>query len=209
MQPRIVTLSEMVDGQEGDLFALLTSKETASTKNGSPYYKVTFRDAMREVSFPIWDNSPWAADCRDHWQPGMFFKLRAVYRESNYGPQLDIRKVREVTDEDRDDGFDPSMCRPQSRFDSEAMFGELSTLIEEKIDDQALRELVETILATHRDAFVTWSAARHNHHAFTAGLLEHTLSVTRTCVFLAEKYADYYVGMDPPLDQGMVVAGAV
>ncbi len=209
MQPQIVALSEMVDGQEGDLFVLMTSKETASTKTGSPYYKVAFRDAGREVAFPVWDNSPWAADCRDHWQPGSFFKVRAVYRESNYGPQLDIRKIREVTEADRDDGFDPAMCRPQSRFDPEAMFDELSTIVREKIDDASLRTLVESILTTNRDTFVTWAAARHNHHAFTAGLLEHTLSVTRTTVFLAEKYAEYYSDMDPPLDVGMAVAGAV
>ena len=52
-------------------------------------------------------------------------------------------------------------------------------------------------------------AARHNHHAFVAGWLEHTLSVTRTCVFLAEKYAELYPEMHPPLDRGMVVAGGI
>ena len=152
MPPQIVTLSEMTDGQEGDLFVLMTSKETASTKTGSPYYKVAFRDAGREVSFPVWDNSPWAADCRDNWQPGMFFKVRATYRESNYGPQLDINKIREVTEADSDDGFDPSMCRPQSQFDPQAMFEELLTIVHEKIDNASLQELVESILDGLRKA---------------------------------------------------------
>ena len=39
--------------------------------------------------------------------------------------------------------------------------------------------------------------------------MEHTLSVTRTCEFLARKYAQYYDDMQPPLDQGMVVAGGI
>ena len=42
-----------------------------------------------------------------------------------------------------------------------------------------------------------------------AGWLEHTLSVTRTCVLLAEKYAHDYPQMQPPLDRGMVVAGGI
>ena len=41
------------------------------------------------------------------------------------------------------------------------------------------------------------------------GLLEHTLSVTRTCVYLADKYAEYYPEMKPPLDKDLVVAGGI
>ncbi len=76
----IVALSDMASGQESDLFVLMTSKEELTTKNGQPYFKVGFRDGGREVSFPIWENSPWAVDCRDAWTPGAFYKLRALYR---------------------------------------------------------------------------------------------------------------------------------
>ena len=185
----IATLAEMTHGQEADLFLLMTSKEELTTKTGSPYFKVGFRDGGREVSFPIWDNSPWAAECRKSWTPGAFYKVRAVYRESNYGPQLEIRKIREVTDADAADGFDPAMCRPQSRFDPEAMFEELVSIVRDRIENRPLRELVESILQTNRSDVLQVPAARHNHHAFAAGLLEHTLSVTRTCVYLAENSA--------------------
>jgi len=109
----IVRLSEMEPDQEGDLFVLMTGKEELLTREGKPYFRVGFRDAHREVSFPIWDNSPLAADCRQRWTPGVFYKLRALYRETNYGPQLEIRKIREVIDADSADGFDPTMCLPQ------------------------------------------------------------------------------------------------
>ena len=33
--------------------------------------------------------------------------------------------------------------------------------------------------------------------------------MTRTCIYLAEKYADYYPDMRPPLDVGLVIAGAI
>jgi 3'-5' exoribonuclease len=205
----IVSMSELADGQEGDFFVQLTAKEELTTKTGKPYFKVTFRDAGREVSFPIWGDSPWAVECRDAWKPGNFYKLRAVYRETRFGPQLEIGKIREATDGDRADGFDPGMCRPQSRFDPAAMLDELLGIIRERIEDPALRDLVEAILTSNREALLTWPAARRNHHAYAAGLLEHTLSVTRTCVFFAEKYADYYPDMRPPLSQDLVVAGAV
>jgi 3'-5' exoribonuclease len=205
----VIRLCEMVDGQEGDFFALLTTKEELTAKNGRPYFKVAFRDSGREVNFPIWDNSPWAAECRADWTPGCFYKLRAMYRETSYGPQLEIRRIREVAEADAADGFDPAMCRPQSRFAPEEMLDQLLTIARERVADAALRSLVEAILSGNRQRLLGCPAARHNHHAFAGGLLEHTLSVTRTCIFLAEKYAEYYPQMQPPLDKGLVVAGAI
>lgn len=212
MPPRsmpIVALSEMVHGQEADLFALMTAKESLTTREGKPYFRVAFRDAAREVSFPVWDNAPLAADCRDAWSPGKFYKIRAAYRDTNFGPQLDIRMIRETTDADAADGFDPNMCMARSRFDSPAMYAELLALVGEHIADATLRAFVESILDANREALLVMPAARHNHHAYVAGLLEHTLSVARTCVYLADKYIEYYAEMTPPLDKGLVTAGGV
>jgi 3'-5' exoribonuclease len=205
----VLSLDEIAVGQEADMFVLLTAKEELTAKNGKPYFKVTFRGRGREVSFPIWSDSPWAVECRDQWTPGVFYKIRAVYRETNFGPQLEIRKIREVVESDAADGFDPIACLPQSRFDPEAMFGELMKIVRERIDQPALRKLVESILLKYQKEIKTFPAARHNHHAFAGGLLEHTLSVTRTAVYLADKYADYYPDMQPPLSKGMVTAGAI
>lgn len=205
----IVLLAEMVTGQEGDLFALMTSKEELTTREGKPYFKVGFRDARREVSFPIWDNSPWAAECRDHWTPGVFYKLRAVYRETTYGPQLEIRKIREVIDSDKADGFDPTMCQPSSRFEPQAMLDELFDITREHLRRPDLRELVELLLNTYREQLLTHPAARRHHHAYAGGYLEHVLGVTRSAVFLAGKYADYYPDLRPPLDKELVIAGAM
>ncbi|MEN6558111.1 MAG: HD domain-containing protein [Thermoguttaceae bacterium] len=204
----IATLSELSSGQEADLFLLMTAKEELKTKQGKPYFRVGFRDGAREVSFPIWGDSPWAADCRDAWNPGTFYKIRAVYLETSFGPQLEIRKIREATDADVADGFDPTACLPKSRFEPEAMFDELLTIARD-IRNPALRKLVESLLTDHREQILKHPAARRNHHAFVGGLLEHSLSVARTCVYLADKYADYYPDLKPPLDKDLVVAGGI
>ena len=41
-----------------------------------------------------------------------------------------------------------------------------------------------------------------------SGYLEHVLNVTRTCCHLADKYAELYNDLDPPLNKDVVVAGA-
>ncbi|MDY0171228.1 MAG: HD domain-containing protein [Thermoguttaceae bacterium] len=209
MKNHLVALSEMQPDQEADFFALFSTKEELTTKNGKPYFRVTFRDGHKEVSFPVWGDSPWAADCRDGWTPGRFYKLRATYRETQYGPQLEIRRIREATDADKAEGFDPAAILPCSRFSPEAMFDELLALAREWIEPAPLCRLVEELLVGNRDALLQAPAARQNHHAYAAGLLEHTLSVTRTCMFLAGKYAEYYCDMQPPLDKGLVVAGGI
>jgi 3'-5' exoribonuclease len=205
----IIALSEMTNGQEADVFALLSGKEELRTREGKPYYKVTFRDHAREVSFPVWADSPWGADCRDQWQKGAFYKLRAAYRETSFGPQLEIRKIREVCEADAADGFSPAMCVAQSRFLPAKMFDELVVIAEERITEPALRGLVLDLMRTHRETLLTLPAATRNHHAFAGGYLEHVLSVTRTSVFLADKYAELYPEMRPPLNKDLVVAGAV
>lgn len=204
----IVALSELSHGQEADLFALLSGKEELTTRDGKPYFKVTFRDHAREVSFPIWNDSTWAIECRERWQPGVFYKLRAVYRDTNYGPQLDIKKIRETVDGDKADGFDPLGCQKRSRFDPVAMFEDLTALVWDRIPDAALRSLVIDILAANRRELEALPAATRNHHAYLGGWVEHVLSVTRTAAFLADKYDELYPDMQPRLDKGLVVAGA-
>ncbi|HKD36351.1 MAG TPA: HD domain-containing protein [Pirellulales bacterium] len=205
----VVLLSQLTSGQEADLFALLCGREELTTRDGKPYFKVTFRDHAREVSFPIWNDSTWAVECRESWLPGGFYKLRAVYRETSYGPQLEIKKIRPTNDADAADGFDPLMCQPQTRFDPREMFDELIAIARDRIDNVALRGLVLDVLEDNRTDLVCLPAATRNHHAFVGGWLEHVLSVTRTCVMLADKYDAYYPDLKPRLDKGLVVAGAI
>ncbi len=206
---QVVALCAMTNGQEADLFALLTSKEELTTRDGKPYFKVGFRDAGRSVQFPVWGDSSWADDCRNNWTPGTYYKLRAVYRDTNYGPQLEIRKIRAVNDDDHAEGFDPTQFLPRSKFDAVEMYDELVATARKGIEDKALRQLVVDLLETHREQLLTLPAATRNHHCFVAGWLEHVLSVTRTAAFLADKYDDYYPDLKPPLNKDIVIAGAI
>lgn len=205
----VTPLCEMQNGQVGDLFALLSAKEELKTRDGKPYFRVTFRDAGRAISFPIWLDSAWALACRDEWTPGECYKIRGLYRETEYGPQLEIEKIRPATPADAADGFDPAQLRPHSRFPAPAMFDELCELVRQRVADPPLSQLVLAILLSHRETLLTLPAAKHHHHAFVSGFLEHVLSVARTAVYLADKYDDYYPDLSPRLDKDLVVAGAV
>jgi 3'-5' exoribonuclease len=157
----------------------------------------------------VWSDSAWFADCEARWQVGTFYKLRCRYSETQYGPQIDLDRVREVDEKDRADGFDPAVFFASTRFNIEEMFAELVEIAKNGITDAPLRRLVLELLQEHAEEIKRIPAASRNHHAYTGGFLEHVLSVTRTAVYLADKYADYYPNMQPPLSKSLVVAGAI
>lgn len=204
-----VPLSALLPGVEADFFALLAAKEELTTRDGKPYFKVTFRDAGREATFPIWHDSPWMNDCRAAWTAGVFYKLRAILRDTSYGPQLEIRKIREVVEADAAEGFDPQMCQRRSRHDPEQMAAELTALARQEIPAGPLLELALGLLERHRAELLVWPAARRNHHAYVGGWLEHTLAVTRNAVWLAHKYVGEYPDLEPQLRVDLVTAGAI
>lgn len=204
-----VRLCELTINQEADFFAQLSVKESHTTRDGKPYVRVGFRDAEREVQFPIWTDSTWYEPCRGQWTVGEFYKLRAAYRQTSYGPQLEIRRIRAATDEDAADGFDRWMLLPRSRHDAGAMFAELIELVRTRIADDGVQRLVLAILETHQDAVLKWPASLRHHHAYLGGFLEHALSVAKTADFLATKYQQQYPELSPPLDGDLVIAGAI
>lgn len=208
-QVRIVRLSELEPGEWGDCFALLAGKDRSTTRDGKPFFRTTFRDAARTVTAMIWSDTPWFAECESAWQVGGFYKLRCRYYENRYGPQIELDRIRDVQASDRDEGFDPADFYRTTRFDADEMFRELVGLARDEIADPPLRQLVFELLEEHEEVLKRLPAASRNHHAYTGGYLEHVLSVTRTAVYFAEKYRDYYRHMDPPLSKGLVVAGAI
>ena len=207
MQDLSTELSLLKPNEEGDFYILFAAKEQLTTKDGKPYLRVSLRDANREVTFPIWGDSPLFASFSNEFSPGEFFKVRAFYRESNYGPQLDIRKIRPVTEEDEAEGFDKNMCLRRTRFDPEAMFNELIEILDQ-IEDEQVRELAQSIYRDNEAALKTLPAASYNHHAYLGGYLEHVLSVLKTSEYLANKYTEFYIESGSPIDKDLVLAGA-
>lgn len=205
-RPRLI--SDLQPNQSGDVFALLASKEQAKTRNDKPYYRVQFRDSRRTVTAMIWSDAAHFVDCDENWKEGDFYKLRGRYFENDYGQQFEIEKIRPLESNDYDEGFDESDFLPASRFSVDAMWDELAGHVK-SITEEPLKQLVLAIFEKFGDTLRTHPAASRNHHAYRSGYLEHTLSVVRTAVYLADKYRDYYTEMTPELSKDLVIAGAV
>jgi 3'-5' exoribonuclease len=206
---KIARLSELKQGDTADFFAVLASRKRDTTRDGKPYYVCRFRDARRTVSMVVWQDSGLFESCQSEWREGQCFKIRAAYGEhERYGPQIEVLQIRPVRDEDREHGFDPLEFVERSRFDPAATFAELRKLIEAEIADEPLRRLVLTLLDRNRERLFILPASLRHYHPFAGGWLEHTLSVTRTCLMLIERYRAHYAELKPPLNRDLLVAAA-
>ena len=210
-KPAVVPLHRLPSGPPAaDCFALLVEKTKGVTQAGKPFYNCKFRDAHRTVSTMVWGDGDFFADCDATWHVGGFYKLRAIYGvHDRYGPQIAIVQIREVVDADKADGFAEGDFYERSRFDSEAMFEELTKLAEAEIADVHLKALTLDLLTVHAGDLKRLPATQGKFFPFPGGWLEHTLSVTKNCLLLVDRYRLVYPEMTPPLNRDIVVSAAI
>ena len=204
----IVRLSDLVDGQEGEFFAALVKADKGTDKHGNPYYKCHFRDKRATRVAPIWSSDP-LLPLVDGWKPYAGYRIRAKAEDSKFGPQIKILECREVVAEDAEDGYEFSDLVESSKYPPGSCYARIMGFVDGQIRRPELARLVREILGENAELLQKMPAAQSMHHGFSGGLIEHVWSVTRVCTMLVKHYAEYYDGLNPPLDRDVVVAAAI
>jgi len=208
-ESQLKTLNELRPNQRADFFAQLWKKELRQTREGRPYTKVVFRDAGREVSVSIWEDSPWDSACRDDWQPGGFYKIRGVFAVDSFGGKIKIQKIRPVEEADHQQGFDPLLCQPRSKEPPEDLHEAILELLAAEVAHEGLRQVVEMLYERHRETLLLLPASLRHHHRYAGGYLQHVYSATRLAIRLVDHYRDQHPALyDPPL-RDLVIAGCL
>ncbi|MDR0827606.1 MAG: HD domain-containing protein [Desulfovibrio sp.] len=180
-----------------DLF-LLSAARLNQSANG-PYWLLEFKDASGVIPGKIW--SPQSRAYPD-LAPGLavFVKGRVgSYRERS---DLSIDSLRVLEDAEKA-ALDLSLFLPSAPRPAGEMSAELRGLALTVLTHAPWRKLVLDLLEDAEIGPLLRSApaAKAMHHAYAGGLLEHTLSVVRICMFLADHY--------PFLDRQTLFAGAL
>jgi 3'-5' exoribonuclease len=143
----------------------------------------------------MWDN---VADVIDTFERDDFVKVKGLLQVFQNRPQLTIHKMARVVDTDVDfaDYF------PASTRDPAEMFTELRGIVS-GVQNPHLRALLDAFLDDEPLArmYRVAPAAKHVHHAYLGGLIEHVLSVCNLCRATAAHYK--YVDLD------LLLTGAV
>lgn len=210
-QPPLKALHELTTSDQlVDCFALLAEKKRGLASNGKHYLLCRFRDNRRTVTAMIWGDTDLFEFLEDDFPEGHFYKLRGAYTEhERYGPQFEITQIRPVNETDQKQGFDSSQLVETSRFDPDDMMTELCHLVKDNVSDEPLCRLILSLLHEHSEPLKRLPATQIKFHPFVGGLLEHILSVTKNCLYLVDRYSEYYEELEPPLNRDLVIAGAV
>ena len=102
--------------------------------------------------------------------------------------------------------YPPHMFSKRSPVKSEFLEQTFRNLIEE-VKREELRSFLEAVFFTRGlwEKFKVWPAAVTLHHAYTGGLLEHSVSVALGARDIARHYTEFKI----PVDMDLVIAGSL
>ncbi|MDL2316581.1 HD domain-containing protein [Desulfovibrio sp. OttesenSCG-928-A18] len=191
-------LAELTLGEEvADLF-LLASAQQGQSRNG-PYWRLDLRDASGAMPGKIWSPQSQAYPELPQGVPVFLRGRVGSYREKL---ELTVESLR-LLEEEEATGLNPALFMPASPHDPNAMLEELRALARGVLVHKPWRKLILGLLDDPDigPRFRLAPAAKGMHHAYAGGLLEHTLSVARLCMLIADNY--------PELDRQILFAGAL
>lgn len=171
-------LNEFIKGE----FFLISHKEINQKKNGEEYIRFILTDGKREIKAFLWDNINSFPKERGK---GSIVKVQGTVREYLGDLRIMIRKIRLA----KEDEANLEDFLPKTMVD----IASLISFIEEKIESLNSDFIKELLLAFYLNGeFIERikkaPAAKRLHHNTIGGLLEHTVTVTKTCDFLASLY---------------------
>jgi 3'-5' exoribonuclease len=167
---------------------LVHGKDVRQKKSGEPYLSLLLGDRTGDVDAKMWDN---VADVMETFERDDFVKVKGLLQVFQNRLQLTIHKMSRVLDGD----VDFSDYFPASERDPLDMFAELSGIIA-GINNPHLRALLQAFMDDEPLArmYRLAPAAKHVHHAFLGGLIEHVLSLCNLARMMATHYN--YIDID-------------
>lgn len=182
-------------------------------RNDNPFWEMTISDSTGDLEGKVWAASIWWNTQGGDKFPidpdncGLRFEGSAVELEgkiAEYREQIQYN-FNSVYYLDQTD-YPPHMFTRHSPVKPEQLEAAFRELIAE-IQADTIRSFVEAVFFRHGlwDKFRVWPAAVSLHHAYTGGLLEHSVSVATG----ARDIAKHYTNFDIAIDMDIVIAGSL
>lgn len=197
-------IKEIQDGQQVDALFLVKEMSQAETRTGKVYLMLTVMDRSGELPGRVWDN---AENLASVCPAGAVVRLWGQAQSYKGILQLKIARLESV----ERGSVDMAQFMPAAPGDLASMTAEITSLARHNKNPH-LRALLLAFFSPppqeggrgQQDFFSLFQqapAAKHMHHAYAGGLLEHSLAVAR----MAEAVAANYPAVDLPL----LAAGAL
>ena len=162
---------------------VVSNKQIKSKKSGEPYLDLTLMDRTGTIQAKMWDN---VEECADAFEQDDVVKIKGLLNKYNQRWQLTVHKIRKVDEAE----IDFSDYLPKTSKDVDELWRALGEFVA-SIGEPYLRHLLELFMADPEiaRAYRNAPAAKSMHHACIGGLLEHVVSLFRSCDLVARNYA--------------------
>lgn len=174
---------------------LCSSKQTLKSKNGKNYLSLKLKDKTGTVDAKVWDINKEIKN----FEENDFIKIDALVTVYQNEIQLNVKKIRKSLEGE----YDTEDYIPTSDKDIKKMFEEFLGYIN-TIKNPYIKQLLTEIFINDEfinKEFPLHSAAKNIHHGYMGGLVEHSLTVTKICDFMSDKYKN--------VNRDIVVASAM
>ena len=173
---------------------VVVSKQVKPKKTGEPYLALTLGDRTGQIEAKMWDN---VEEFIDVFEQDDFLKIKGLINKYKNRFQLTIHKLRRMQDAE----VDFSDYLPKTSKDIDELWQTLTDFVS-TFENPHLKSLVELFLADPEIAerYRIAPAAKTLHHAYIGGLLDHVVSLFRSCDLLCRNY--------PQVNRDLLLTGA-
>jgi 3'-5' exoribonuclease len=173
---------------------VVVAKQVKPKKTGEPYLALTLGDRTGQIEAKMWDN---VDEVLEAFEQDDFVKVKGLINRYNNRFQLTIHKLRRLEEGD----VEPADYLPATTKNVDELWRDLGAFVA-TMKDPHLRSLLKAFMADDAiaQAYRTAPAAKTLHHAFIGGLLDHVVSLFRSCDLVCRNY--------PQVNRDLVLAGA-
>jgi 3'-5' exoribonuclease len=173
---------------------VVVSKQIKPKKSGEPYLALTLGDRSGHLEAKMWDN---VEDALDAFEQDDFLKIKGLLNKYKNRFQITVHKLRRLGEAE----IDFADYLPKTTKDIGELWQTLAGFVA-SFQNVHLKAVVEAFMADPEiaEAYRNAPAAKTLHHAYIGGLLDHVVSLCRSCDLLCRNY--------PQVNRDLLLTGA-
>jgi 3'-5' exoribonuclease len=173
---------------------VVVAKQVKPKKTGEPYLALTLGDRTGQIEAKMWDN---VADAIDAFDQDDYVKTKGLINKYKNRFQLTIHKLRRLQETE----VDFADYLPKTTKNVAELWQTLADFVT-TFQNPYLKALLQAFMSDSviAEAFRNAPAAKTLHHAYIGGLLDHVVSLFRSCDLVCRNY--------PQVDRDLLLTGA-
>ncbi len=173
---------------------VVASKQVKAKKNGEPYLALILADRTGQIEAKMWDN---VEEFIEAFEQEDFLKVKGLINKYKNRFQLTVHKLRRMQESE----IDFADYLPKTTKDIGELWRMLTDFVA-SFQNPHLKSLIELFMADPEIAerYRNAPAAKSLHHAYIGGLLDHVVSLFRSCDLLCRNY--------PQVNRDLLLSGA-